>query len=303
MEDAVHDEDLEAAIAAYRAELDAGASLGTVELDEIEDHLRALIDELRTAGRSANVAFTEAVCRLGEPGAIAREYARVKPAFGARPSRARAWSAVALVVPFVVLGAIDLVAGAHDVMVRAVFGFEWLLSMVVAIGLVARRSWARAIALGDTSLIAITAAFWTWYMPGVYHPLYALPCMIAVVAFLAPWRRGELTAAGWALALCAFSFIGVTSSFVNGEPPVAAIAYLLGAAGVLLRARWGSAALVVAAIAMFAMVGASADGGTHVVFAFYLVVQAATAVALLAAAALSWRSARGGVGSLRALAA
>ena len=299
----MHDEDLEAAIAAYRAELDAGASLGTVELDEVEDHLRALIDELRAAGRSANLAFTEAVCRLGEPAAIAREYARVKPAFGARLSRARAWSAVALIVPFLVMGAIDLGRGAYLSFPWMAVAFQWLLSATVTIGLVARCSWARAIALGDAALVAINAGFWAWYAPGVYHPLYLLPGALAIVAFLAPWRRGELTAAGWALVLCAFSFVGVLSVTVNDAAMVAAGAYLLGAAGVLLRARWGSAALVVAAVAMLAVVRGNAEAGTHVVFVFYLVVQAVTAVALVAAAALSWRTARGGVGTLRALAA
>ena len=45
--------EVDAAIEAYRFELCTEAELATGDLDEIEDHLRELIGELRAAGRGA----------------------------------------------------------------------------------------------------------------------------------------------------------------------------------------------------------------------------------------------------------
>ena len=66
---------IDEAIEQYRQELVAEASLAKGDLDEIEDHLRALIDELRADQPALGLAtaIAQARERLGEPRALARE--------------------------------------------------------------------------------------------------------------------------------------------------------------------------------------------------------------------------------------
>jgi hypothetical protein len=90
-----------------------------------------------------------------------------------------------------------------------------------------------------------------------------------------------------------------SSPFAN----LAMAAYCAGAAGVLLRARWGSIALAVSALAAGQVIAASIPSRTHVVGVFYLALLGLAAAALLAAAWLSSRTARSGAGTLRGLAA
>ena len=49
MTDKVIDKEIEDAVATYRAEVLAEAELARADVAELEDHLRSLIDELRTA--------------------------------------------------------------------------------------------------------------------------------------------------------------------------------------------------------------------------------------------------------------
>lgn len=65
--------DLNAAVAARRAEL-AQAGLGTGELDELEDHLRAQHAELSAKGLSADEAWLVTSRRLGAPRELGREF-------------------------------------------------------------------------------------------------------------------------------------------------------------------------------------------------------------------------------------
>ena len=99
-------DEVEQAIEHYRARLAAEAELARGDLAEIEDHLRTLIDALREDGLPAGEAIVEAARRLGDPRQLAREHARVRTPFGAKLSRARAWSACALLLPYLVLHAV-----------------------------------------------------------------------------------------------------------------------------------------------------------------------------------------------------
>jgi len=69
-------DDVDRAIADYRAELAANAAIGAGEADELEDHLRLLIDELRAAGATTQAAIAAARVRLGAPREIAAESTR-----------------------------------------------------------------------------------------------------------------------------------------------------------------------------------------------------------------------------------
>jgi len=308
-------DDVDAAIEAYRLELRAEAELAAGDLDEIEDHLRELIAELRAAGRGAE-AIALARRRLGEPRAVAREHARVRSPFGARPSRLRAWSAAALLVPMVgwwVWGAARGGAWSRT-------GFEAGLGAMLVVALVLRLSWARAVLLGQAVASTITMAFGLWLWPWVRTEV-ALQLVVyaGAAAFLMPWRRGELTASGAALALLAPAYTGaaVVLSFQITAPggdllglpaaTLALLAALAAAAGVLVRARWGCVAAAVNAAALAAAVH-RIWGLTwrvpHPVAERLVVVGivAGGAIAAAVAAVLAWRDARPGVGTLRALA-
>ena len=67
---------LEAQIHLWREHMTKRASVTAAEVDELEDHLRAEVDELGAAGLSDDEAFLVAVKRLGSQHEIAREFAR-----------------------------------------------------------------------------------------------------------------------------------------------------------------------------------------------------------------------------------
>ena len=309
-------DDVDAAIEAYRLELAAEAELAAGDLDEIEDHLRELIAELRAAGRGAE-AIAVARRRLGDPRAVAREHARVRSPFGARPSRLRAWSAAALLAPMVVWWAWT---AAHGAGAWSRLGMEAGLAAVLVVALAARLSWARAFLLGQAVASTITMALGLWLWPWARTQVaLQLVAYAGVAAFLVPWRRGELTAAGAALALLvpaytgasmvvAFKITGTSGDlFCPTAASIALIAALAAGAGLLLRARWGCVAAAACAIALASTAHRIWDlrwRVPHPVAERLLVVGLVVggAVAAAGAAVLAWRDARSGVGTLRGLA-
>lgn len=68
--------DLEAQIDEWREYLRRRQSLDTMDVAELEDHLRDQIESLAGAGLSADEAFSIAIRRMGAQDAIANEYAR-----------------------------------------------------------------------------------------------------------------------------------------------------------------------------------------------------------------------------------
>jgi len=70
--------DLETALRDWRAHMERGTVLSPREVDELEDHLRALIDlELELDGALTPArAFSLARCDIGEPTTLSREFAR-----------------------------------------------------------------------------------------------------------------------------------------------------------------------------------------------------------------------------------
>jgi hypothetical protein len=134
-------------IARYCAQILAEAELSRSELDEIEDHLRSLAADLREHGSPSGEAIALACKQLGDPRELARELARARSRFGARLSRARAWSAAALLAaPIAYYGRNSLRWGLFTI---ASLHLALWLSMVIA--LAARRTWARALVLGTTA--------------------------------------------------------------------------------------------------------------------------------------------------------
>ncbi|HEY1551577.1 MAG TPA: hypothetical protein VGG28_27305, partial [Kofleriaceae bacterium] len=134
-------------IARYRAQILAEVELSRAELDEIDDHLRSLATDLREHGTPRAEAIALACARLGDPRDLAREHARARSRFGARLSRARAWSAAALL-------AAPLAYYGHNSLRWGLFTIASLhlaLWLGVVIALAAQRTWARALVLGTAA--------------------------------------------------------------------------------------------------------------------------------------------------------
>jgi len=271
-----NDPDLEATIARYREELRAEADLARGDLDELEDHLRDLTTELRERGLPTGVAIAEAARRLGDPRELAREHARVSSPFGPTLSRARAWSAVALLAPLTIYALIGAaVAADHPPEI-----FELVLGSLLIGGLALRKAWARALVVGVLPFLfawSIYRAFdWGW--SGIIA--LRLASYGGAFAFVVPWRRRELSLSGFGLMLLVPAHVGTIALMVLAQPErfdavapsLAWLAYLgvfSGAVGAILRQRWGAlvsagSAITLAAGPFFALndFGARAFPGT-----------------------------------------
>lgn len=305
-------DDVDVAIAQYRSQLAAEAELARGDLAEIEDHLRMLIEALRAAGLPAGEAIAEAARRLGDPRQLAREHARVRTPFGAKLSRARAWSAVVLLLPYLVMTARWAL---HDGL-RSRGGLELALGGTLIVALALRQAWARALVLGSLVTLAVQDAFVLIALGPSPYLIVRLACYAGAGVFLAPWRRGELTALGAALVLlgpaysAAVTVVGLLltapGNVVLADPwgTLALAAVLVAALGGLVRARW---AAIAAALAAFALVQATVGlWPLHVRMpspelwrTMLLGSLVAGAAASAACAVLTWRAARSTLGTLR----
>ncbi|MEP6866373.1 MAG: hypothetical protein ABJE66_37490 [Deltaproteobacteria bacterium] len=300
----------EEVIATYKRELVAEAELARGDLDEIEDHLRVLASELRDRGMPRIEATLEACRRLGEPRAVAREHARVRSPFGARLTKLRAYSAVALIMPILIQAAHGVAAGS-GLLSRS--GMELALSMVLVVALAARVTWARPIVLAG--MICFSLEILLGVNAGVAHPLWLVP-YVGTVMFVMPWRRSELTASGLALALQVWSYAGASFALnfaitthgradwrpVSYGAVVAFFTTVIATTGGVLRARWGAVAGLVSAVALVAAVGEFAMLPYYFPLHFQIPAMALLGSGALAAAIsamLSWREARSLFGTLR----
>ncbi|MBS3941232.1 MAG: hypothetical protein KG028_09775 [Actinobacteria bacterium] len=69
-------DDVETQISEWRAYVSRSPAVDGADVDELEAHLRDQIDELRTAGLSADEAVLVAVKRMGDVDSLSREFAR-----------------------------------------------------------------------------------------------------------------------------------------------------------------------------------------------------------------------------------
>ena len=157
--------------------------------------------------------------------------------FGARLSRARAWSAAALLAPLVYL----------QLCMTVQYGWTpgWTVDLALSVGilvaLAARLPWARAMVLG----VLLTTVGWDvmWLAGGgggTHVGLELLACGGAL-AFTIPWGRHELSPGALALALLGPAYaaaatimqLQITWSRSHGRSPA------VGAARARRRARGG----------------------------------------------------------------
>lgn len=299
--------DVDRAVARYREDLSREADLGRARLDEIEDHLRSLIDDLQSTGMPAAHAVTEAARRLGDPRAIARESARVRTPFGAKLPMWRALAVIALVIPQL---AYSIATGRMS----ALGGFELAASIALCGALVVwRSSWARAVLLGAMVWNAVWGLSYLAFLE-VSPPVWMVALQIVAAGLLLPSRRGELTTAGWALSMIypiyasAAIMYAWQFTYSAGDyeliPWLAPLAAAVAGAGVVLRARWASIAALAATgyIALLWQMLATTNYYVEHPIALQAILLSFVGAALvmtLAVALIGWRSARSNLGTLR----
>jgi hypothetical protein len=300
----------DALIADYKRALLGEIELAASDLDEIEDHLRALANDLRERGMPHVAAVREACRRLGDPHAVAREHARVRPAFGAQLSRLRAFGAVALTLPILISSAMRIFPSAGIV---SHIGIQILLGGVVALALALGLNWARPIVVGGIACFTLQVAADYFMWPGG-NPFW-LVCYPAILVLVAPWRIRELTPSGWALACNVWAFTAAAYALelgVNGHPVATAALPALGLAiiatcGVVLRARWSAVISAATGVALALTLGELAPLTVRFRFpwfseltqAFILLLIGSGVVAAAGAALLAWRTSRSTFGTLQ----
>jgi hypothetical protein len=299
------------AIARYLRELDT-ADLARSDLDEIEDHLRTLTADLQQSGMPALEAVTEAARRLGDPRGVAREHARVRTAFGTRLSRFRTYSAALFVVPMLAFSIYRVAE--HDKLFSHL-GAQLALCTIVTLALVLRLAWARPLLVGGLGFYAIQALCWFTQRPEDAPWVLA---NVGAFAFVVPWRRHELSSAGWSLALAVWAYGTATlcmyfqsSATLDGDPllivPAGLLAMAAGAiatTGGILRARWAAPAALLSAgaiaVALSELWSLRAVVSDPIFFGYYIVYALASGVVTaLVAAILAWRTARSTLGTLQ----
>ena len=302
MEDGMSD--LESTIAQYRHAGIAGADLA-----EIEDHLRALVADLRESGMPAALAVTEAARRLGEPTALAREHARVRSPFGAKLSRARAWSAAALLVCTTAWNLWWRFESG-----RSLVTVDLALSVLVLGALIARLAWARPLILGGLVFTLLSCVAWYVFVlpwgPSFVTWISILE-MTTVLVLLMPWRRGELTLAAIGLGLLVTPFYAAASLSSYAAYDGAHLAtwtmvpVVIGGCGIVLRARWSALAVALSTVplvvALLELGTWSFPGRRLDSEPFMHGVLLAGIACAIAAAVIAWRTARSTLGRLDAV--
>ncbi|MGY4643975.1 permease prefix domain 1-containing protein [Cellulomonas sp. URHB0016] len=71
-----HDDELEAQVDRWRGYVHRRQVISSADVDELEDHLRGQVADLRATGLDDDEAFLVAIKRLGDMDAVSREYAR-----------------------------------------------------------------------------------------------------------------------------------------------------------------------------------------------------------------------------------
>ena len=163
-------EGVETQIAEWRAHVAKAPAVNGRDVDELEDHLRNLIDELSEAGLTSDEAFLVAVKRMGELDVVSREFARVHSG--------RLWK--------------QLFEPEEE---TALLAEGWLDALVLAI--------AAAVAIQVARLAAgFPEDQPTWFERNL--GLLVLPFLAAYFA-----RRRQLDARGWLLTAAPFALAAV----------------------------------------------------------------------------------------------
>ena len=158
--------DLESQIAEWRAYVESAPAVNGHDVDELEDHLRHQIAELRAAGLTPDEGFLIAVKRMGAIDALSREFAR--------ENSSRLWK--------------QLVLASDDDPVGASTG------------------WLEALVFAAAAAVAIQVARLAAGFPGDEPTWFARDLGLVVLPFLAAYfaRRREIDVRRWVLTAMPF---------------------------------------------------------------------------------------------------
>jgi hypothetical protein len=164
-------ESLETQIAEWRAYVENAPAVNGLDVDELEDHLRAQIAELTEAGLAPDEGFLVAVKRMGQLDELSREFAR--------EHSGRLWK--------------QLVLAADDEPARSSSG------------------WLEAFLFAAAAAVAIQVARLAAGFPDEEPTWFVRDLSLVVLPFLAAYfaRRRELDPRGWALTAAPFVLAAV----------------------------------------------------------------------------------------------
>lgn len=157
--------ELDAQIGRWRGYVQRHQAISSVDVDELEDHLREQVADLRAGGLDDEEAFLVAIMRLGNVDAVSREFAR--------EHSDRLWKQLALVpdaprdsdgLPSRELAVVLALAVGAGLAVRA--GLAWLddaalarnVALLVAPFLAAYFAWKRQLTARTVGVLALSAA-------------------------------------------------------------------------------------------------------------------------------------------------
>ena len=263
--------DSESAVASWRAYIVSRGSVSQADADELEDHLRTQIDDLRAAGLDADEAVLIAVKRMGRQDQIADEYAREnsrrlwKQLVMGGSSRTRRVDGGVIMIGFAVLAAVlaklpDLL-GASIVPAILLGGVLALATLAGFIAWCARPLRNQAVAAGiGFAILAVLAGAYpfeaksdTMIVFGLHVPVI-LWLLVGLVYTGAGWRSNARRmdfvrfTGEWLIYLALFALgggvlIGLTAavfSALGADPTTVLIKWVApcGAAGASVVAAW-----------------------------------------------------------------
>jgi hypothetical protein len=185
-----------------------------------------------------------------------------------------------------------------------------VLGAIITVALGLRLGWARPIVIGGIACFATQVI--VGYIMSPYGSAFWVVLYAGIVAFVVPWRRHELTASGWALALNVWAFaaaayaleFGVNGRFVASSAQFALFSSIVATVGIVLRARWAAAMAALSAILLVSSMLQLMPMSVH--FPFPALTQVMIlglimtgAMASAVGATLSLREARSTFGTLR----
>jgi hypothetical protein len=215
--------DPEAAIASWRAYLVSRGSLSADDADELEDHLRNQIDDLRARGLDADEAVLIAVKRMGRQDELAGEYARENSrrlwkqlVTAGAPARRRHLDGTVVMLGFAVLAA---VLAKLPNLVGAEFAPSFLGGGVLALAaLGASIAWRTrppralvvASAIGFAVFFVLTLAYPFGDNPGDTLVIFLLHTPVALWFLVGLLYAG----AGWRTAARRMDFVRFTGEWI-----------------------------------------------------------------------------------------
>jgi hypothetical protein len=273
-----HDDELEAQIDRWRGYVHRRQVISSADVDELEDHLRGQVTDLRATGLDDDEAFLVAIKRLGNLDAVSREYAREhsdrlwkqlalvpEESSGSRGSPAPRWRELTVVLALAVGAGVAVRAGI------AWFDDEVALArnvgLLVVPFLAAYLGWKRQAGPGTVAAIAVPfvvlavvlnvypfIAGGSTEVLAVLHAPVVLWLLVGLAYVAGSWRSdarrmdfvrftGELAIYYTLLALGGGVLVGLTAGVlqlvgVDPEPVIAGWVLPFAVPGALVVAAW-----------------------------------------------------------------